>query len=753
MSWRHERAWWRVERLLWVAVAVLFHAAILLAVFYWPVQVTPPPVGPLKVSLVTGNNPYLDQRREGPPVVPNLGVEHEEPLPPEEPPPRAQPEARPQPEQPAEPLPEPPQVPTPPADVEPVPQPPTDLASLLTPTIPAPSTTGEATRPAATVGIDTTTLAGQASGRVAFGNRFGQAKEKAIAEFGGTPGSVQAVADALVWLAAHQEPNGHWDRVGFARHCPPMDHCDNQAKRRLDRNCDVGMTALCLLAFLGDGHLPDRKLDLYADTVKRAIAWIKGQQQETGQFSVAAGAVRFDPDDPVEPVQAKDPLLMYNHSIATLALAEAYALTGDRELIEPVMGGLSFLARTQQPEGGWDYWPHETHRNDTSITGWAVMALKAAAAAGIPVPEMTIYKSAGHFARATEPDGSVRYSERGTGVRFNRDTGLPIFRYGPGMAAVGAASRLFLGYRPSSPGVIASANFIARDPPSLARFRGGDPTDLHSQYYWYYGTMAMFQIGGKHWEQWNPIMQRTLLGAQDRTRRPDGRQAHRYGSWPAYGLGWGRTWGEDGGRVYATAINALTLEVFYRYLPLYEQPADYNYTPVVEQILAAGNPLDQRRMVAWLGELRQQMAEPLLYRLLKADSQELRLAAAIELASFASPLARTELERQRNWVAGADKLALEQALMSLPNRPIPKTFGPVLDVDAKRGLASFRTGDNYVGFGLPVAAHDAAGKAIVRMQVASIDRERGIAVARLAPDDKAVWSALQPGQTVKLHWK
>jgi CRISPR-associated protein Csd2 len=88
---------------------------------------------------------------------------------------------------------------------------------------------------------------------------------------------------------------------------------------------------------------------------------------------------------------------MYNHALATLALAEAYSLSGDARLVEPVQGGVAFLTSAQQPEGGWDYWPHTTHRNDSSITGWAVMALKENNCGQVRGPVQM------NFARSIEP--------------------------------------------------------------------------------------------------------------------------------------------------------------------------------------------------------------------------------------------------------------------------------------------------------------------------------------------------------------
>ena len=75
-------------------------------------------------------------------------------------------------------------------------------------------------------------------------------------------------------------------------------------------------------------------------------------------------------------------------------------------------------------------------------------------------------------------------------------------------------------------------------------------------YYWYYGTLAMYQVGKDYWKSWNVAMKDTLIKHQ--LQREDGCE---WGSWDPDVA----KWGGMGGRVYATAINCLTLEVTFRY--------------------------------------------------------------------------------------------------------------------------------------------------------------------------------------------
>ncbi len=78
-------------------------------------------------------------------------------------------------------------------------------------------------------------------------------------------------------------------------------------------------------------------------------------------------------------------------------------------------------------------------------------------------------------------------------------------------------------------------------------------------YYWYYGTLAMFQYGGEPWDDWNRRVRETLVA----TQRSDG---HATGSWDPR-----PPWGDYGGRIYSTVLSTLCLEVYYRFLPMYRQ--------------------------------------------------------------------------------------------------------------------------------------------------------------------------------------
>jgi hypothetical protein len=78
-------------------------------------------------------------------------------------------------------------------------------------------------------------------------------------------------------------------------------------------------------------------------------------------------------------------------------------------------------------------------------------------------------------------------------------------------------------------------------------------------YYWYYGTQVLHNMPGDDWEKWNRKMRRVLVETQERGGCKEG-------SWDPET----DEWGDAGGRLFVTSLSCLTLEVYYRYLPLYK---------------------------------------------------------------------------------------------------------------------------------------------------------------------------------------
>jgi tetratricopeptide (TPR) repeat protein len=361
------------------------------------------------------------------------------------------------------------------------------------------------------------------SGGGVFGARAGRGKGLGLG--GGTPASEASVDLGLAWLAAHQARSGAWELDAYFKACPSDDACGSWRSQTFSV-FNPGATGLALLAFLGAGNT--HREGTHREVVSRALDSLRASQTGEGAFGTTFEG------------------MMYNQGLSTLALAELYAMTLDEAVGSAAQRGVDFLERAQQAGGGWDYGPAPTGRNDTSITGWQVMALKSAQSAGLRVSPDVILRAVGHFVRQGKPSGDTVYADR------EPFTG----RMGAGMAAVGLSSRIFLGWPSGAPAVARGAQRCLATPPV---WKGWEKDPFQGPYTWYYATLGLYQAGGESWTRWNPVMRDFLVSHQASA-------GHAAGSWEP-----DSRFGAVGGRVCATALNVLTLEVYYRYLPLYEQ--------------------------------------------------------------------------------------------------------------------------------------------------------------------------------------
>ncbi|MHC4732304.1 MAG: prenyltransferase/squalene oxidase repeat-containing protein [Planctomycetota bacterium] len=359
---------------------------------------------------------------------------------------------------------------------------------------------------------------------------------------GGSGNTENAVALGLKWLAAHQdvEADGRWDAAGFMKHDPKDDQCAGVGSARYS----VGVTGLALLAFLGAGYTDrgSRQTNPYAKNVRMGLQFLITSQDEAGCFGPRASAH-----------------FIYNHAIATLALCEAYWMTRNPRFKAPARAGLEFLMRARNPYMAWRYGVR-TGENDTSVTGWAVMALKSGKYGGFEVDADAFTGARQWIDKATDPKtGQVGYNFPGGSVA--RPEGM-VDRFpaekSQAMTASGIMTRLLFGERPTSKIVAKGAALCLRQPPRW------DPTDGSiDMYYWYWGTLAMFQMGGDAWGKWNEALKEAVVKHQHVKG-----SGSRTGSWDPAGP-WGT---QDGGRVYSTALMTLCMEIYYRYDRVHGRP-------------------------------------------------------------------------------------------------------------------------------------------------------------------------------------
>ncbi len=307
----------------------------------------------------------------------------------------------------------------------------------------------------------------------------------------------------------------------------------------------VGMTGLGLLTFLAHGETTASKD--YGQTVERAIRFLLSQQRADGSF----GGTESGP-------------AVYAHAIATYAISEAYGLTRIPDLKPAMDRAVDVIIKGQQPGGLWDYKYDKGARWDTSVAGWQVQAIKAAYIAGSDVPGLkeAMDKAVSGFARSQNIEtGRFGYSSVGNGS--------------DGVTGVGVLCMQLLGQHRSrsvQAGLNAMREFKCdyRDPPSWP------------MYAWYYITQAKFHNGGQLWNAWNNQFAPELTKNQNED-----------GSWTSAGQNLkGDSHGKEvnHGPVYSTTLAALTLTVYYRFLPTYkpiavESEEDANKDDVTIQII------------------------------------------------------------------------------------------------------------------------------------------------------------------------
>ena len=363
-----------------------------------------------------------------------------------------------------------------------------------------------------------------------LGGRTTGGRAAAVRKGGGSPGSESAVEAALRWLANHQNRNGSW-----SWNHTPGDKCSGFANPGT-KATKMGATGLALLPFLGAGYThQEGKNNKYKYVVQ------KGLQYLVGNMDPKSGRL-YDRNGP-------DHEHMYSHGIAACAVAEAYGMTQDPKLRAPAQLALNYIVEAQDPvSGGWLYTPRAG--GDTSVVGWQIMALKSGILSYLTVPGY-VKTRANKWLDTVQSDFYVE----GSGIGSRYGYRAPQDRHGTphdgACTAIGLLCRNYLGTKKGDPGLRKGVEWIASQGPT--------PSDM---YFNYYASMVMYQNDGPKgelWKGWNRVMRDQLVGTQVKA----GKDA---GSWH-----FSANHGDDGGRVYNTALGAMTLEVYYRYMPVYQQ--------------------------------------------------------------------------------------------------------------------------------------------------------------------------------------
>jgi hypothetical protein len=386
---------------------------------------------------------------------------------------------------------------------------------------------------------------------------------------GATQATEESVLEGLRWLARHQNEDGSWGAETLATRCTSAPPCVT-TDPALGSRFDAGMTGLALLAFLGQGISIDSKLEIVdsatgtrhsaGEIVKDGIKWLLARQRPDGSFSSNA-AFEYPEDD----------------TLPTMAVCEAYGLSRSRALKRPAQKALDFLigAQKRRADGGRSGWGGGSYADlvrrrdlgeleigafeaassvvDPTVTCWAVMAIQSARMCGLEVPEEVL---AGALAYVVETTGDGK-SEPSIAIDPDDE-----FVYHPARhRALGMLTRTFAGGPITDPYLELGARELAQDVPVVAK--DGLTVDC---YYWYFGTLALNQYDGpdspradkgRYWRKWNEGLVQSIISLQnDSDRRNDCAR----GGWLQ------RTRGNRlGMELRNTALNVLTLEVYYRF--------------------------------------------------------------------------------------------------------------------------------------------------------------------------------------------
>jgi hypothetical protein len=316
-----------------------------------------------------------------------------------------------------------------------------------------------------------------------------------------------AVDRGLAYLAGTQDRDGAWA-------------AGSQGK-------NPAITALGVMAFMSAGHIPGE--GKYGDQVKRGIEYVLRAQAPNGLIA-SQGAYE-----------------MYQHGICTLMLAEVVGMT-EGKLAEEVRKKLEravlILLRGQRTsgfhKGGWRYTVNGSE-SDISVTGWQVMALRAAKNVGCDVPPERIEM-------AIEYINNCHDSFTG-GYRYMRGSQVTIACTGTSILALELSGKEY--HR--SPTSLKAGSYILKGNMS--------PFSAHYFYGIYYCSQAMFQLGDNYWNTFREKLHDQLFNNQNAN-----------GSWT------GRARDDNTfGPSYCTSMAILGLTVEYRYLPIYqrnEEPAE-----------------------------------------------------------------------------------------------------------------------------------------------------------------------------------
>jgi hypothetical protein len=324
-----------------------------------------------------------------------------------------------------------------------------------------------------------------------------------------TPESQEAIRRGLKFLAEQQD-----EQVGFWR--SDVGYKLNVSYQvTANHKPHVGVSAMACMAFMANGNLPNR--GPYGKHLQKGIHFILScAHEQTGYIS-------------------RHGTRMYSHAFATLCLAEVYGMTGRKDIRRVLEKATNLIVECQNAQGGWRYEPIAMDA-DISITVCQVQALRAARNVGIKVPKKNIDDAIEYVRKSSIYNGAFKYQL------------LPMHESRVSFALTAAGVTALHGAGVYEDELIKKGLNYLLNPP------GGDPHPSSNHYFYYYGhyyaIQAMYLAGNPYWQAWFPRIRNELIRIQN---RGDG------------------SWEDNVGKIYATAVATLILQVPYQYLPIFQR--------------------------------------------------------------------------------------------------------------------------------------------------------------------------------------
>ena len=341
-----------------------------------------------------------------------------------------------------------------------------------------------------------------------------------------------SVKRGLAWLLSQQKEDGAFETIELGQ---------------------PGVTSFCLMAFLAQGESPaDGK---YQQQLAAAVDFIADQQKRNGLIAASAPNTATVPRYAARAVGSSS---VYNHAISALALCEVYGQCKPEQtqrltpVIEKAIAATLEMQqwgpKHEEDVGGWRYLDlrNRNEDSDLSIAGWHLTFLRSAKNAGFEVPDESI-------------DAAVKYVEN----CFNKNRQVHAYigrRRDACTRAMAGAGVLALAHagKYGSKQTLASGEWILKH--DFKNYNDDRPiygaVQSEEQYHYacFLCTQAMFQLGGKFWEQFFPPLVDTLLANQ----QPDG-------AWPP------ETAEPQFGNCYSTSLCVLSLSVPNQILPIFQR--------------------------------------------------------------------------------------------------------------------------------------------------------------------------------------